>query len=60
MERFEIYKDKDGEWRWRLIAKNNRTVAVSGEGFRRKGQAVKSIALLRSLAPTAGIVEQIA
>jgi len=32
----KIYKDKTGEWRWRLLAKNNKIVADSGEGYRTK------------------------
>lgn len=31
--RFVIYSDKRGEWRWRLVARNGRIVADSGEGY---------------------------
>lgn len=34
--KIEIYKDDNGEWRWRLKARNGRIVADSGEGYRRK------------------------
>lgn len=30
---FHTYPDRAGEWRWRLIAANGRTVADSGEGY---------------------------
>lgn len=30
---FEKYQDKHGEWRWRIVAANNRIVADSGEGY---------------------------
>jgi uncharacterized protein YegP (UPF0339 family) len=30
---FHTYKDHIGEWRWRLISSNGRTVADSGEGY---------------------------
>lgn len=30
----EVYKDNGGEWRWRRVAKNGRTIGVSGEGYR--------------------------
>ena len=30
---FEIYLDNIDEWRWRLIARNGRIVADSGEGY---------------------------
>jgi uncharacterized protein YegP (UPF0339 family) len=44
--RFEYYKASDG-WRWRLIAGNNRTVA-SGEGYGRRTDCLKAIALVQS------------
>jgi len=36
---FEIYKDKAGEWRFRLKAKNGQVVAV-GEGYTTRQNAV--------------------
>jgi len=30
-----FYRDKAGEWRWRLKATNGRIVADSGEGYQR-------------------------
>lgn len=33
---FEIYKDKGGDWRWRLRARNGRIVADSAEGYASK------------------------
>jgi len=35
MAKFEIYKDKKGEFRWRLRADNNEIIA-SGEGYTSK------------------------
>jgi uncharacterized protein YegP (UPF0339 family) len=35
MARFEIYKDRKGEFRWRLRADNNQVIA-SGEGYSSK------------------------
>lgn len=34
--KFEIYKDRKKEWRWRLKARNGKIIAVSGEGYKRK------------------------
>lgn len=31
--KFELYKDSQEQWRWRLKANNHRVVAVSGEGY---------------------------
>lgn len=33
-ERAEFYRDGSGEWRWRVLAGNNRVVADSGEGYK--------------------------
>lgn len=37
--KIRIYKDKRGEWRWRMVARNGRTVADSGEGYVRRSNA---------------------
>lgn len=31
--KFYIYKDVAGQWRWNLVAANNRKIADSGEGY---------------------------
>ena len=31
--KIELYVDKKGEWRWRLVALNGKTTADSGEGY---------------------------
>ena len=33
--RLTYYRDKKKEWRWRLIARNGRKIATSGEGYKR-------------------------
>lgn len=33
MDRWEIYKDAAGEWRWRRIAVNGRIVGASSHGY---------------------------
>lgn len=42
-----IYKDRKGEWRWRFVAPNGRIVADSGEGYKRKGNAIRGFKSLR-------------
>ena len=32
-DKWEIYKDKAGEWRWRRTASNGKTVGASSEGY---------------------------
>lgn len=36
MKNFQTFKDRKGEWRWRLRARNGKIVASAGEGFKRK------------------------
>jgi hypothetical protein len=33
---FVIYKDKKGEFRWKLVHTNGQTIADSGEGYKAK------------------------
>ena len=55
--KFELYKDKKGEFRWRLVASNGQTIASSGEGYTEKTSAKAGIASVKKNAPTAEIVE---
>lgn len=40
---FEIYRDRRGEWRWRLKHANGNILATSSEGYRAKGDAARCI-----------------
>lgn len=54
---FYVYKDKKGEWRWKLRAKNGKIIADSGEGYKRRRDCVNGAQLLMSLPEQfAGIV----
>ncbi len=44
--KFEVYKDKAGEYRWRLLASNGQLTADSGEGYTRRKDAHRAIAAL--------------
>lgn len=35
MTRLHVYKDRKGEWRWTLYARNGKKLANSGEGYKR-------------------------
>ncbi|MBB4635120.1 DUF1508 domain-containing protein [Longimicrobium terrae] len=43
MAEFNIYKDDAGEWRWKLQAGNNETIADSGEGYTRRTSCVDAV-----------------
>ena len=36
MDRWNFYKDKKGQWRWRRIAPNGKIVGASSEGYSSK------------------------
>lgn len=39
----EFYRDASGQHRWRIWAANGRVLAESGEGYRRKTDAVRGL-----------------
>lgn len=47
----EVYRGRDGEWRWRLKSRNHRVIGV-GEGYTRKADAVRGA---RRAAPEATV-----
>lgn len=48
MGTFHLYRDKKGEYRWRLRARNRKIIADSGEGYRHKQSCEHGIELLRA------------
>lgn len=52
VSKIEIYKDGAGEFRWRGLAKNNKIVADSGEGYNNRMYCQK---MARALFPAAVI-----
>lgn len=54
MAKFEIYKDKRGEFRWRLRADNNQVIAA-GEGYASKASCKNGIASVKKNAPKAKV-----
>jgi len=54
---FEIYKDKAGEYRWRLKATNGKIVADSGEGYVAKTDCEHGIGLIKAGAASAKFVD---
>jgi uncharacterized protein YegP (UPF0339 family) len=53
-ERVELYRDREGGWRWRRVAVNEEVIAESGEGYVNKLHAVRMAAQLN---PDTVIVE---
>jgi len=38
-DKFEVYQDKRGEWRWRRKASNGQIVGASSEGYKKRSDA---------------------
>lgn len=57
MGKFELWKDKKGEWRWNLKARNGQVIAVS-EGYTSKSGAKNGIMSVRLNAPLARVVSR--
>ena len=56
--KFELYKDKKGEFRWRLVASNGQSIAASGEGYTTLASAKNGIESVKKNAPSAAIEEK--
>jgi uncharacterized protein YegP (UPF0339 family) len=46
----EFYRDSEGDYRWRMIAKNGRKVADSAEGYEALSGAVKGLRIVTGIA----------
>lgn len=57
LARFEVFRDRDEEWRWRLRHRNGNIIATSGEGYTRKHNAWKGLQSVMKNAPEAELTE---
>ena len=57
--KLEIYRDRRGEWRWRLRASNGRILADSGEGYRRLASARHAAERVRSILASDALVTEV-
>jgi uncharacterized protein YegP (UPF0339 family) len=55
--KFQVYKDGQGQYRWRLRARNGQVIATGGEGYTTKASALGGIKAVQRDAPTAEVVE---
>ena len=58
MTRFQIYRDTRGEYRWRLLTDDNRTIADCAEGYGTKQDCSRGIDLVKAHATWARIDDQ--
>jgi len=48
MSYYFLYRDVQGQWRWRYVASNGRTIADSGEGYFNRADALSGIGLMKA------------
>ena len=56
MAKFEIFEDRAGEFRFRLVANNGETVA-SSEGYTQKQGCEHGISVIKEIASEAEVVD---
>ena len=56
--RFEVYKDKIGEFRWRLTHTNGHIIANSGEGYTTKVNAINGLNSVKENVPKAVVEDR--
>jgi uncharacterized protein len=58
VSKFQIYKDRKGEYRWHLRARNGEIIADSNEGYSSKANCKHGIDLVREQAASAAVEDQ--
>jgi uncharacterized protein YegP (UPF0339 family) len=53
--RFQLFRDRAGDWRWRLRHDNGNIIADSGEGYSSKQKAEQGLQSVKSNAPGAEV-----
>lgn len=54
--RFELFRDRAEEWRWRLVASNGEIIADSAEGYVSKQGAERGIESVKRVVRDAAVV----
>lgn len=55
---FEIYTDKAGEFRWRLVAGNGNIIATGGNGYKHRKDCEHGIDLVKSTTSETAVREK--
>jgi len=56
LARFELYRDRGDQWRWRLVHRNGNIVATSGEGYSSDRAARRGMQSVMRNAPGAAVL----
>lgn len=57
--KFEVYKDRGGEFRWRLRATNTQILATSGDAYKAKRDCLHAIESVKRAAANAPVEEMV-
>jgi uncharacterized protein YegP (UPF0339 family) len=55
---FELYRDDEAKWRWRLVHDNGNILADSGEGYASRQKAEQDLESVKENAAGADVVGQ--
>ncbi|MDG3004471.1 YegP family protein [Paludisphaera mucosa] len=58
--KFVLYRDKRGEYRWRLVASNGKIIATSSEGYKDKRDCQAMIDAIRKNGSATMVVDEVA
>jgi uncharacterized protein len=58
VSKFQLYKDRKGEYRWHLRARNGEIIADSNEGYSSKASCKHGIDLVKEQAASAVVEDQ--
>ncbi|MFA9517389.1 HVO_2922 family protein [Halopenitus sp. H-Gu1] len=50
---FEMYEDREGKWRWRLVHDNGNIIADGGEGYASRQKCEQGLKSVKQNAPDA-------
>jgi uncharacterized protein len=53
---FYVHKDVSKQWRWRFVATNGKTIAVSSESYHNLTDCEQSIQLVKTQAGTSPVI----
>jgi len=53
---FEIFEDRAGQWRWRLVHANGNIIADSGEGYASRQKCRQGLTSVKTNAADADVV----
>ena len=45
--KIDVYKDKSGEWRWKIVAENGNILSAATEGYANRSDAERSLEATR-------------